>query len=476
MNSARVKFLFLLPLLALAVGPLFAHPVPTFSYDRVIQAKLAAGGVEVQYQLNVDEFTIFRDLARMLSDEERAKLRPGDDSRQVYAKAVAPFLADRLESSLDGIPLTFASAGEPRVTMVDHVQFDFVFRAPWPGPLEPGSTFRLNEANYEDQKGQVDLSFAPEQGLTLADRREPDATLKARPSVERSVNEERQLRQLSATIAGLTAPADQSMARSNPEPPQVEPSLWQQLQQRGPVALLDSSLGLGLVSLITLAWGAVHALTPGHGKTLVASYLVGERGTTGHAMLLGVVTTLTHAGVVLLVSIVLWLWVDASPQRVQSVLGFIGGFLIAGMGIWLLLRRLAGQADHFHVGGGHHHHHGDGDHHHHHLPVPADGEKLRVWNLVVLGIGGGIVPCWDAIAIQLAVIAKGKLWLGPPLILAFSIGLALTLVAVGIAVVKLKGFGSTRWGTGRVIKALPFLSAAAIIAIGAWLCVDSIPK
>src|SRR5262249_19076106 len=151
--------------------------------------------------------------------------------------------------------------------------------------------------------------------------------------------------------------------------------------------------------------------------------------------------------------------VGVSPQTLQTVLGFAGGITIAGLGFWLLLRRLAGQADHFHLGG--HHHHGDADNHHDHLPLPADGEKVRLWNLIVLGIGGGLIPCWDAITIQLAVIAKGRLWLGPPLVLSFSIGLALTLVAVGVAVVKLKGFGAARWGAGTLVQALPFLSALA---------------
>src|SRR5439155_27187441 len=109
-------------------------------------------------------------------------------------------------------------------------------------------------------------------------------------------------------------------------------------------------------------FGAVHALTPGHGKTLVAAYLVGERGTVWHALLLGLVATLTHTGAVLLLAALLpLLFPQAVPAQVQGVLGFVGGLLIAGMGAWLLLRRLSGQADHFHLPGtGHHHLHGHG--------------------------------------------------------------------------------------------------------------------
>src|SRR5262249_33262971 len=132
----------------------------------------------------------------------------------------------------------------------------------------------------------------------------------------------------------------------------------------------------GFLGLLCLAacFGAVHALTPGHGKTLVAAYLVGERGTTWHALFLGLVTTLTHTGAVLIIAAVLPLFLpDAVPARVQFVLSLGGGLIVAGMGAWLLFRRLAGRADHFHLRGhGHPHHHHHGVTHSHHHSGPAD--------------------------------------------------------------------------------------------------------
>ena len=100
---------------------------------------------------------------------------------------------------------------------------------------------------------------------------------------------------------------------------------------------------------------------------------------------------------------------------------------------------------------------------------------MRFWDLVLLGISGGIVPCWDAIALLGLAIATHRLWLGLPLLLAFSAGLAGVLVLIGVLVVKLKGFGSSRWGSGRVTRALPLVSAVLITVIGIWLCVDSLP-
>src|SRR5262249_5176025 len=152
-----------------------------------------------------------------------------------------------------------------------------------------------------------------------------------------------------------------------------------------------------------------HALTPGHGKTLVAAYLVGERGTIWHAVLLGVVTTLTHTSSVLVLAGVLWIW---KPDRAAGQTGLGGGLglAVACLGFWLLLRRLPGQADHVHLPGQGHHHHHDGHHHHHHgpadhtheehgnvVPLGADGRSVSWWGLIVLGMTGGLIPCWDAI-------------------------------------------------------------------------------
>jgi nickel/cobalt exporter len=223
--------------------------------------------------------------------------------------------------------------------------------------------------------------------------------------------------------------------------------------------LLDPHRGFWVLLLLAAGFGAVHALTPGHGKTLVAAYLIGERGTAWHALLLGLVTTLTHTGAVLLLAVGLLLFFPrAVPADVQAALGLIGGLLIAGMGFWLLLRRLSGGADHIHIGGGHHHH----------------ADQMSTGGLIVLGISGGIVPCWDAIAMLGFAISAQRLWLALPLLLAFSAGLAGVLVAIGLAVVYLKGFSGSRWGQGRLFRALPLLSAMMVMLLGLWLCYDSV--
>src|SRR5439155_10890384 len=128
--------------------------------------------------------------------------------------------------------------------------------------------------------------------------------------------------------------------------------------------LLHRGEGLWLLLAVAAFLGAAHALTPGHGKTLVAAYLVGERGTVGHALFLGLVTTLSHTGIVLAVALAVQFFCGGrAPPSLQAWLGLGGGIIVAGMGAWLLLARLTGRADHVHLVGGHHHGHGHGHGH-----------------------------------------------------------------------------------------------------------------
>jgi ABC-type nickel/cobalt efflux system permease component RcnA len=285
-------------------------------------------------------------------------------------------------------------------------------------------------------------------------------------------------------VAVVTAPDredEAAVAKPSPETASKPAKSWQSPLLK----LLDSPHGLWLLLLLAAGFGAIHALTPGHGKTLVAAYLVGERGTIWHALLLGLTTTLTHTGTVIAVAIALVLFFPKTPpEKVQTALKLGGGLLVAGLGIWLLLRRLSGQADHFHLPGhGHHHHHGHDHHHaadHYHdehgnvRPLAARSQAVSWGGLIGMGISGGIVPCWDAIFLLGFALITQRLWLGVPLLLAFSVGLAGVLVLIGILVVCAKGLVAYGWGESRLVRALPVVSAILITLLGLWLCYDSI--
>lgn len=476
--SAVRCLLSALALLAVAsVGT--GHPVPRLSHDRTIEVHLTPTAVGVKYRLEVDPFTVvYSDLPAVKTKEELTAFRGPRQYFDAFTRSYAPILADNLTAELDGRPLTFKCRQHGHEEL-DHLRCDFVLEAEW--TPTPGQThrFRFQEGNYELEAGQIRLSLTADPGIETLQVEQPDEALRARPAFDLRPGDEARLRRASASFRIGSEGPDQKadIPRSPGDPRSDAPSADRNLL----VNLLDSPHGFWALMALAAMFGAAHALTPGHGKTLVASYLVGEQGTVWHALLLGVVTTLTHTGVVLAIAAALpFLFPRAVPADIQAALGFFGGLLIAGIGVWLLLRRLSGGPDHIHIGGhGHHHHHGfgHGEHHHGsdgHTHALSSSERIGWWSLVGLGISGGLVPCWDAILMLGMAIAAQRLWLGLPLLLAFSAGLAGVLVAVGVAVVYLKGFAGSHWGESRLFRALPVLSAVVVTSLGLWLCYDSI--
>lgn len=192
--------------------------------------------------------------------------------------------------------------------------------------------------------------------------------------------------------------------------------------------------------------GAAHALSPGHGKAVVAAYLVGSRGTVSQAIALGGIVTITHILSVVLLGVAgLILAQYIVPEYYAPFVSLISGLIIAAIGIWLFIRRLV-------------HRH---PHHRHAMPLAPSWRGL-----FALGISGGIVPCPSATAVMLVAIAIGRIGFGLVLIAFFSLGLAIVLMAIGIATVKAsslawripKGEVLTRW--------LPVASAAVVTALG----------
>jgi ABC-type nickel/cobalt efflux system permease component RcnA len=334
----------------------------------------------------------------------------------------------------------------------------------------------------------------------------PDAALQAKPPQDHEPGDDNKLRQLAFRFVVVPAQAAQAPvpAKAPPQNPKQNPA-QSSAEESGSLDLLQLFLSSdhGLVVALLLAGliGGIHALTPGHGKTLVAAYLVGQRGTVGHALILGVVTTVTHTGVVLAIALGLLFVSEEARQQVANALGLVMGLALVCLGVWLFLQRLAGRADHFHIGGHGHHHHGH--HHHHHAPVqqeatratsarqrdiafrdvpPASAagkeieslvnqpKKLGWYGLIVMGATGGIAPCWDAVAMLVLAIGMNLLWLAVPMLLAFSAGLAAVLVLIGVMVVHARRLLDSRWSESRAVRLLPILSALFITAMGVLVC------
>ena len=214
--------------------------------------------------------------------------------------------------------------------------------------------------------------------------------------------------------------------------------------------------------LAAFAFGAVHALSPGHGKTLVAAYLVGSRGTPRHAVFLGLTVTLTHTVSVFALGLVtLYLSRFVLPETITPILGTISGVTIVWVGATLLYRRTVGRGA-APPAQGLAHDHGDGRVHTH-LP-----EEIGVGGLIALGASGGLVPCPSALVLLLTSVSLGRVGLGLTLLVAFSAGLAMVLTGVGLAVLYAKHWLPDRAKTAENpwFRYLPVASAAFIVCIG----------
>jgi ABC-type nickel/cobalt efflux system permease component RcnA len=237
-------------------------------------------------------------------------------------------------------------------------------------------------------------------------------------------------------------------------------------------------------ALIAISLGGLHALEPGHGKTIVAAYLVGSKGTARHAVLLGLIVTVSHtAGVFALGAITLYASRYIVPEQLYPWLGALSGVTIAGLGCYMLMRRLTGTATN--------HSHAPGENHGHWMfwkrRSGEDGEikavstsltppqSVSLTQLLTLGITGGIIPCPAALIVLLSAFALHRIGLGFFLIVAFSVGLAAVLIGFGMLMVYARRFMSHLQMDGPLTKRwLPIASSAFITVLGLILTVQAL--
>ncbi len=247
--------------------------------------------------------------------------------------------------------------------------------------------------------------------------------------------------------------------------------------------------------LVAFGFGAMHALSPGHGKTVVGAYLVGSRGTFKHAIFLGLIVTITHTlGVFALGLLTLFASNYILPEKLMPFLSFISGLLVLFIGLTLFKDRLFSvlgwktnaHHDHDHSNGGHSHSHAPHNHSHDHdqehshthggsTHTHLPPETISWRNLLALGISGGLLPCPSALVLMLSAINLNRIGYGIVLTLVFSFGLAATLTAVGLAFLYTgKFFDNPKLSNNTIIKALPVFSAFVITCVGAVICYNSL--
>jgi nickel/cobalt transporter (NicO) family protein len=420
-------------------GAASAHPLGNFSVNHQAQVAVSAGRVDVTYVLDQAEIPTFQERGRPPARVLAAK-------RADVARGLA------LEVGGRPVPLAMAPGGEisfprgqgglptTRVTLRLSAATDTI-----------GRTLRLDDRTYPGRVGWKAIVARPGRGT---------AVRSSVPADDPTGGLRRYPREL------LADPADQREAvfavragHGTVVAPRADGAGLATTRERGAdgfAGLLRPGAGLSLLLLLAaFGWGAVHALSPGHGKAMVAAYLVGTRGTPRHAAALGLIVTFTHtAGVFALGVVTLTLSAVVVPERLYPWLSLASGLLVIGVGASVLRSRRRARK--------HHHHH------HRHEQVTWKG-------LLAMGASAGLLPCPSALVVLLAAIAQHQVVLGLVLIVAFSAGLAATLTAAGLAVVASGRALGKAGAPSRLLAALPTASALAIVAVGCVLTLRAVP-
>jgi nickel/cobalt exporter len=488
---------------------LLAHPLGNFSVNHYMRFDAVPAGVEMCYAMDLAEIPTFELLRswgmERTSPREDLDRKAIEQGRmwmdklvvQIDGKLVRPTFKDASLAIVDGagnlpiLRITSRSRIAAKGGRLQYEDHNFDGRAGWKEiVIAAASGVRLESASQGDQERSQALTayppdpmVAPPQDLraefvwtadtpiTTAVHPAPDSGL-AKPAGERAAHTIRAIPQPAGPVA---APPAAALARNAPAGTVVKNDFLSRLLHREKIPL-----NMVLIALvIAFGLGGAHALTPGHGKTIVAAYLVGSRGTLKHAAFLGAMVTVTHTVSVFALGLAtLFLFRLIVPEKITEMLGVISGLSIAMIGGWMLVKRFRGAHGHHHTHHqySHKHHHGQaGDESHAHLHHNGPGGHTHLpdddisWgSLVTLAISGGLVPCESALVLLLSAISLGRVGLGLLLLLAFSLGLAGVLMGIGVTVLYAKRLlpERSRIGHGPFVRWAPVASAVVVFVIG----------
>jgi nickel/cobalt transporter (NicO) family protein len=487
------------PLLFLTAVSLSAHPMGNFSVSHYARIELSGSGAEIRYVLDLAEIPSFQllqqwglnaDSPRPLLDA-KAEAQAREWVRNLGLACDGRSVSPRFEGAT--LAITPGAGGAPVMRITSTLKL----------AVAAGS-LTYADRNFPDRAGWKEVVIAAGPGASIerasqdgADRSQALTAYPADPTVAPPQD-------LKASVEWIAAspevtkeaekaqpkivpvvPAPAPVRATSPVPPQpsapgtvVRGDFLSHLLHRG-------DIGFGLILLgmaVAFGLGCMHALSPGHGKTIVAAYLVGSRGTFKHAIFLGGMVTFTHTISVFFLGLTtLFLSQYVLPEKIFPVLGAISGLSIVwigGMMLYKRARRLRGAgsqpardsqsrldtAHHHHHDHAHHHDHEHGPHTHTHVP---EGD-ITLGSLIALGASGGLVPCPSALVLLLSSIALGRVGLGLLLLIAFSSGLAIVLMGIGVLVLYAKHFlpDSQKTAAHPAFKIIPVVSAALIVCIG----------
>ncbi len=425
-----------------------AHPLGNFTINHSSSLAVSGDRAYVHYVLDMAEIPTLqgRQAGRINATALRRAVFPGIallvEGRRVQLKPVRQRV--QLRPGAGGLPTA---------------RYELVLAGP---RLEETASLALRDETYAGRLGWKEVVVSAAAGAHIASSTAP------------AISPSRQLRAYPQD--SLSSPLAVTRARATVQPgdaPGTPPQLTARVEEEhgsGFESLVTRDLGAtGILLALALAlfWGAAHALGPGHGKSIVAAYLIGQRGTVRHAAYLGGIVTVTHtAGVFALGAVTLLLSEFIVPEDLYPWLNLIAGLMVVSIGVAVLRSRLSHRRAHKH---GHHHHHHEHGHDH-------DHNDLSLRSLFAVGVSGGLLPCPSALVVLLAAISLHRTAFGLALVLAFSIGLAITITAIGLVAVLARGVFRRKSFDGRLVRALPAVSAVAILVAGLLMTVRALPN
>ncbi len=532
-------------LLLLSLGRVAsAHPMGNFSVNHYSKISVEQDRIRVRYLIDLAEIPTYQELQQ--ANIAAAAIDPQSPQVIHYVAARGAELLRGLTLDLNGKPvsLRLVSSGvifPPGAGGLPTMKMGFLYEASYPSAMDrqhleihyadgnypghngwkeivtlaPGGQLLRSSAPAADRSGELsnyptDLLTSPPQDLEASFV----AALPPLPATEATPQIAHAFRPAAAATLSVPSsararlhaqkfpgkPTSQVATRTSPprdpastQPAQPAPSMHLQAnRQKTPRSRFTeliqaehlSAWFLFTAALIAVGLGGLHALEPGHGKTIVAAYLVGSKGTARHAVLLGTIVTASHtAGVFALGAITLYASRYIVPEQLYPWLGALSGITIAGLGCYMLLRRLTGTAtDHSHAPGAAHAHWifwkrpavegsevGRDE-----SPLPSQ-RKVSLSQLFALGITGGIIPCPAALIVLLSAFALHRIGLGFFLIVAFSVGLASVLIGFGMLMVYARRFMTHLQMDGPITRRwLPVASSGFITVLGLILTVQSL--
>jgi nickel/cobalt exporter len=459
----------------------FGHPLGNYTVNRGVAVTITPQALDVRYVIDMAEIPAFATLEAIDLDGDG---KADDAEGRAWADPACDAAREALVLTVDGRPMALERAARARLSFppgaggLETLRLECSLRAAWTLPRGEHGLAISDSAN-DGHVGWHEVTIAAAGWQLLASdvpATSPSSALTAYPTD--SLAAPIDVRSGAATFradpdGGAAVPAGGSGPAVRPRSTSNDPF----------AALVTGDLTLPVVLLalvLAAGLGALHALSPGHGKTLVAAYLIGSRGTLRQAAGLGATVAVTHTlGVFALGGITLAAGELFVPEQVIGWLSVASGGVVAVLGLVLVWRALH-RPRHAHAHDHDHQH--DHDHEHQHPHAHTDPSTVSVRGLVALGLAGGMVPSASALIVLLAAVSTGRLAFGLGLIVAFGIGMAAVLAGMAAATTLARGYfvgdRSIRWWpwTRRLGGLLPIASGLAVLVIGTVVTIGALER